>query len=188
MKTIQFAGFVVPVLSWIDPFATQETAAPPKMPEPVKEHDWLQQLVGEWEVDVEMFMEPGKPPEKTHGTETVRPIGGFWIAAESHGTCMGQPFIGLLTLGYDPGKGKYVGTWVGSMDSQLWPYEGALDPTGKALTLESEGSCPTAPGKLFKVREVMEITDRDHRTFTSSMQGEDGKWAIGMTIDYRRRR
>jgi hypothetical protein len=40
------------------------TDAPPQ-----KEHQWLQKLVGEWTYDIEATMEPGKPPEKSTGTE-----------------------------------------------------------------------------------------------------------------------
>ena len=52
------------------------------------------QMVGEWEAEVEMFKEPGKPPEKSWGTESVRASGGFWILAENKGTHMDKPFIG----------------------------------------------------------------------------------------------
>jgi Protein of unknown function (DUF1579) len=46
--------------------------------EPQKEHQWLQRLVGEWTYESECSMEPGKPPEKFEGSESVfagRPLG-----------------------------------------------------------------------------------------------------------------
>jgi len=43
--------------------------------EPQKEHQWLQQLVGEWTYEGEASMGPDKPPEKFQGTESVRSIG-----------------------------------------------------------------------------------------------------------------
>jgi uncharacterized protein DUF1579 len=47
-----------------------------------------------------------------------------------------------MTLGYDPEKKQYVGTWVGSMMSYLWVYDGSLDAEEKVLTLNAEGpSC-----------------------------------------------
>ena len=73
------------------------------------------------------------------------------------------------------------------MDSHLWQYEGTLDATGKILTLETEGACPTAPRKLTKFKEVIEIKDRNHRVFTSSMEGEDGKWVTAMVCHYTRK-
>ncbi len=54
-------------------------------PEPQKEHEWLQRFVGEWTFEGEATMEPGKPPAKFSGTESVRSLGGFWILAEGQG-------------------------------------------------------------------------------------------------------
>ena len=44
-----------------------------------------------------------------------------------------------MTLGFDPQKGGYVGTWIGSMTSFLWIYRGTLDRVEKILTLDTEG-------------------------------------------------
>jgi hypothetical protein len=63
-----------------------ETCYQQDLPKPDPEHDWLQQFVGKWETDMECCMEPGKPPMKSKGAESVRPIGGFWIIAEGEGT------------------------------------------------------------------------------------------------------
>ena len=38
--------------------------------EPQKEHQWLQQLVGEWTYEAEATMEPGQPPSKFEGIRT----------------------------------------------------------------------------------------------------------------------
>lgn len=160
----------------------------PKMPPPQKEHEWLQQLVGEWDWESEMWMEPGKPPMKTKGTETTRSIGGFWIVAENKGDFFGQPFTGLFTVGFDPEKKKYVSTWIDSVNSYLWRHEGTVDAAGKALTLNTEGPCPQKPGQLSKFQEVMEVKDKDHKVFTSSILGDDGKWQMNMKIEYRRKK
>ena len=37
-------------------------------PEPQKEHQWLERLVGEWTSESEAIEEPGKPPAKQTGT------------------------------------------------------------------------------------------------------------------------
>ncbi|HVR72890.1 MAG TPA: DUF1579 domain-containing protein, partial [Planctomycetota bacterium] len=158
----------------------------PKMPAPEKEHAWLEQLAGEWEFDAECIMEPGKPPMKSSGTETGRMIGEFWIVSEVKSTFMDTPMTGILTLGFDPEKKKYVGTWVDSMTSHQWKYEGTVDAAGKVLKLESEG--PVAPGKLSKFKEVIELKGKDQKVFTSSMLGDDGKWSTFATFHYRRKK
>ncbi len=159
----------------------------PEMPKPQKEHEWLQQLVGEWTVECEMYISADSPPMEVQSVERVRSIGGFWVVAETTGTVMKDPFTGVLTLGYDPQRQKYVGTWIGSVSSALWTYEGTLDETGKVLTLETEGECPAAPGKLMPFKEVIEFKDKDHRIFTSTYLDDDGKWTTAMVGHYRRK-
>ena len=100
---------------------------------------------------------------------------------------MGGPFTGNLTLGYDPDKKKYVGTWFDSMSSYLWQYQGTVDASGKTLTLETEGPSHDMPGQIVKDRETTEIKSKDHKVFTSVRQ-KDGKWVTGLTINYRRRK
>ncbi len=53
--------------------------------EPNREHQWLSQLVGEWTYEGEAMMEPGKPPVKFKGTESVRSVGGLWVLLEGRG-------------------------------------------------------------------------------------------------------
>ena len=53
--------------------------------EPQKEYVWLQRLIGDWTYETEAVMEPGKPPIKTTGSETVRTLGGLWIVGEGQG-------------------------------------------------------------------------------------------------------
>jgi len=78
---------------------------------PVKEHEFLQSMVGEWTYEGEASMGPGEPPMKFVGTESVRSIGGLWIIGEGRGTTPGgTPATMILTVGYDPATGKYVGT------------------------------------------------------------------------------
>ncbi len=167
-------------------FAAAQQA--PELPQPGKEHQWLQQLVGEWETHAVAAAAPGEPAFECRGTETVRSVGGFWTVAESKGDVMGTTMHGVLTLGYDAHKKKYVGSWIDSMTGHMWVYEGTLDEDGKKLTLLTEGPNPMAPGKMVKAKEVMELKDQDHRTFTSHMQGEDGQWQHIVTVTYTRKK
>src|SRR5688572_9167257 len=132
----------------------------PEMPKPRKEHEWLQQLVGEWTSEAEATMDPSKPPMKLKGTESSRMIGGFWAMCELKGEMMGTPYTGILTLGYDEEKKKYVGTWIDSMTGYLWTYTGSLDAGSKMLSLDTEG--PGHDGKLCRFRETIEVKDKDH--------------------------
>lgn len=165
---------------------TEEKACKPA--EPQAEHRWLQKFVGEWAYETEAQMEPGKPPEKFTGTESVRSLGGLWILAEGKGEMPGGGTAAMmLTLGYDPQKKRYVGTWVGSMMTHLWIYDGVLDAGGKTLILSTEGPDMSVEGKLAKYRDVYEFRSDDHRTLTSHYLGDDGTWQVMMTSSYRRK-
>ena len=161
---------------------------PPPMEAPTKEHQWLKQFVGEWESEAEVFHEPGKPPIRGKGTETARLVGGFWVVSQGESEMMGMKFSSVLTLGYDPKKKKYIGSWVDSMASHLWTYEGTVDVTGKILTMRAEGPCPMDPGKLCKFREVTEIKDPDNRVFTSWVVGDDGKETMFLRVVSKRKK
>src|SRR2546425_6168325 len=100
--------------------------------EPQQEHHWLQQLVGEWVFENECSMGPDQPPGKFTGAETVRTLGGIWVLCEGRGEMPGGGIaISVMTLGYDPSKKRYLGTFVASMMTHLWQYDGALDAAGK---------------------------------------------------------
>lgn len=161
---------------------------PPKAEAPAREHEWLKQLAGEWDSKIEATMEPGKPPLKCEGTEFARAVGGFWIVAEHRNVVMGQPMTGVMTVGYDPEKKKYIGTWVDSGSHHLWRYEGTVDAAGKTLTLEAEGPNPMAQGKMAKFRDSVEVKDKDHKVLRSAIQTDDGKWVTFMTGNYTRKK
>ncbi len=156
--------------------------------EPQQEHKWLEQLVGEWEVEMEGPTGPDKPWEKGTGSETTRAL-VVWVQCE--GTCPmpdGSTAQTVMTLGYDPAKKKFVGTFIGSMMTNLWVYEGELDATGKVLTLNADGPSFTDPTRTAKYKDAIEIVSPDHRILTSRFQDENGQWVHFMTAHYRRKK
>lgn len=155
--------------------------------EPQAEHQWLEQLVGEWDTEMEASMGPGQPPTRHAGTEAVRSL-AVWVLCE--GTSDGGgggPHRTLMTLGYDPAKKKFVGTFVGSMMTNLWVYEGELDAARRVLTLDAEGPSFADPTKTAKYKDAIELVSPDHRVMTSRFQAEDGTWHHFMTAHYRRK-
>ena len=160
----------------------------PFQAEPQQEHRWLQKFVGDWVYEGECLMGPDQPPEKNTGTESVRAIGELWIMGEGKGEMPGgEPATMFLTVGYDPQQKKYVGSWIGSMMTHLWVYEGALDESGKILTLESDGPDFVIEGKTARYRDTFEFASDDHRILRSSVRGDDGSWTTFMTSHYRRK-
>jgi len=168
------------------PEAKQETTM---NAEPQKEHQWLHKLVGEWTYTADEPTQPGQPAAKVSGTESVRSLGGLWVLAESKGDMPGAgPAVSLMTLGYDPEKKRFVGTWIGSMMTYMWVYDGELDSAGRVLTLNAEGPSMAGDGKTAQYQDVIELKSDDHRTLTARTLGEDGKWQQFMTVEYRRQK
>lgn len=160
-----------------------------QIPEPHTEHRWLQQLIGEWSIESECVMGPDQPPLKTTGRETVRPLGKFWTIGEGSGdTPDGGSCDSIMTLGYDPQTKRFVGSFIASAMTHLWPYLGSLDATGKVLTLNSEGPSFSGDGTMTKYQDIIEFVTADQRTLTARYQNADGSWQQFMIAHYRRRR
>jgi hypothetical protein len=155
--------------------------------DPQKEHHWLQQIVGEWTFESEACMGPGQPPMKATGTEAVRSLGGLYVLCEGRGEMpSGGEMKSVMTLGYDPAKKRFVGTFIASCMTHLWAYDGVLDAAEKVLTLDTEGPSFTAEGKMARFQDILEIKSDDHRVLSSRFLGEDGDWHPFMTANYRR--
>lgn len=156
--------------------------------QPTEDHRWLQQLIGDWTYESECAGEPDKPGEKSTGTETVKALGDLWVVGESQGEMPGGGDAHMrITLGFDPAKGRFVGSWVGSMMPMLWTYDGFLDEGRKILTLESEGPSFSGDGTTSKYRDILEIVSPTERLFYSKVLGADGNWTQFMTARYSKR-
>jgi Protein of unknown function (DUF1579) len=154
--------------------------------EPQIQHKWLDKFIGTWTSETEYRMEPDRAPSKMTGTEVVRSIGGVWIVAEGAGDLPdGDTGITMMTLGFDPQLDRFVGTFVGSMMTHLWLYNGSLDATGKVLILDTEGP-NFSQTAMAKYQDSIEFIDDNHRVMTSQILGDDGNWLLFMTTHYRR--
>ncbi len=166
----------------------QAAELPCPQPEPQKEHDWLHRLIGDWSFEGECVMGPDQPPMKSTGATSVRSLGGIWILCEGTGDAPdGTPVNSIITLGYDPQKKRFVGSFIASCMTHRWIYDGALDDAGKVLTLEAEGPSFTGDGTMVQYQDIIEIETDDHWILKSRMPGEDGQWIQFMTGHYRRK-
>jgi hypothetical protein len=166
---------------------TSTQQAPPHV-EPTGEHEWLKQLVGEWTYEAEMI-EPGKPPQRAGGSETVRTLGDVWVLGEGRGEMPGGgEGKMLMTIGYDNARGRFVGSWVGSMMSNMFVYDGELDRNRNTLDLYADGPSFTGDGGTAHYRDSVQLVSRDERVLTSSVQGPDGQWTQFMSAHYTRRK
>ncbi len=155
--------------------------------EKVAEHGWLQTFVGEWKSVADMQMEPDGPVEHMEGTEHVRSMGGIWIVGEGR-TPMpdGAEASTLLTLGFDPASGRFRGSWIGTMMTYMWVYDGTLDSATDTLILESTGPDCGGNGQMRVFQDRHRFLTPDHRVMSTHQQVADGSWPQLMEVHYHR--
>lgn len=163
---------------------TEEMPGPTK---PIKEHEWLQKLVGEWRTESEMWMEPGQPSQKGTGQETVKSLGGLWAFTEGTGTMPdGDSMEYKVALGYDVSFKEYRGCWFANVSSHLWKQTGKLSADGKTMTLDCVGPHMMRDGETANYRDVIEIIDDNNRKMTSYGEDEKGEWQKFMEVKFTR--
>ena len=166
--------------------STTSTEAPP-LAKPQAEHKWLRRLAGRWTYKTNDPGQSGQAAHEATGTETVRAIVDVWIVGESQGEMPGAgAMTSIMTLGYSPDTQRFVGTWIGSMMTHMWVYDGELDASGRVLTLTSEGPSMANDGTMSTYQDVIELKSDDHRTLTSRVRGSDGAWQSFMSMEFRR--
>lgn len=151
-----------------------------------REHLWLRRLVGRWTCKSQVSLQPDQPPVTLHGTENVQPLGDLWALLEGEGEMPdGSRGSWLMALGYDPRRQCFVGTWIGSMTSHPWLYEGALKQGGDVLPLDTEG--PAMEGERpARYRDVIEFVADDRPLLRSEVLGDDGWWHQFQVSEFRR--
>ena len=155
--------------------------------EPQTEHQWLNKFIGEWVSESEYSMGSDQPLSKIQGTEVVRSLGGLWILSEGESEMPdGDTGKTIMTLGYDPQSDRYVGTFIGTMMTHLWIYNGIVDETKKILTLDTEGP-NFSQSAMAKYQDIVEFINDDYRVMTSKILDDRGNWHQFMTAHYRRK-
>lgn len=150
--------------------------------EPTPEHLWLQQFLGEWEAEAGEGGCGG-------GAINFRSLGQAWLVGDGVMDMPdGDKGYSQITLGFNPDAGRFVGSWVGSMMTHHWVYDGYLDEAKKVLSLESTGPSWTEPGKMIPYKDVITVISDDHHTLSGNLQKEDGSWEQFMVTHYRRKK
>jgi hypothetical protein len=157
---------------------------------PGPEHRWLERLVGEWEFTTPLPPDMPAPPGGGESlVQTFRSLHGIWVMGESAMPVPdGTMGTAVITLGYDPARGRFVGTWIGSMLNHLWVYDGELDADRQVLSLDATGPAMDGTDRMQLYRDSIELVDDDHYVLRSAVKEDSGEWREFMAVDYRRRR
>jgi len=152
---------------------------------PGPEHKMLSNMVGEWDGEISMWMDPSQPPQTTKGSVKYEAIfGGRYIVGDFSGNMMGMPFSGMDITGYDNVKKVFFSSWIDNMGTGIMYVEGTYDKDSNTLTYHGETVDPM--GNKTKVREVVTIIDKDHSKFEMFMDMGTGEMK-SMEINYSRK-
>src|SRR5262252_778370 len=150
--------------------AVQKAATPGDM------HKKLADMVGTFDADVRMFMDPSKPPEDSKGTSVnTWALGNRFVESKYEGTFMGGPFNGIGYTGYDNTQKKYVGSWMDTASTGMMWSTCNPDAAGKSLTCKSTSVWDPLSGKPTPMEFTMNIADHDHYSMEMFGAGPDGK-------------
>jgi Protein of unknown function (DUF1579). len=151
-------------------------------------HKKLGAMIGTFNCDVKMFMQPGAPPAAGGGvSENTWALDGRWVEERFTGKFMGMPFSGIGYTGYDNVKKQYVGAWMDNMTTAMMVSSGTAAADGKSITFTSSMDDPMT-GKSSPVKEKVTVVDDDHHTLEMWGAGPDGKMFKMMEITYARKK
>ncbi|MEO8231566.1 MAG: DUF1579 domain-containing protein [Ignavibacteriota bacterium] len=152
---------------------------------PGPEHEMLTSMVGEWEGDITMWMDPSQPPQTMKGTTTYESVmDGRYVVGKFSGMMMGMPFNGMDISGFDNALKVFQNVWIDNMGTGIMNLEGTYDKNTKTITYK--GKMVTPNGSKADVREVIKIIDKDHSNFEMFVDMGKGEMKT-MEIKYARK-
>ncbi|MDJ0836520.1 MAG: DUF1579 domain-containing protein [Acidobacteriota bacterium] len=153
---------------------------------PQPEHELLKRFAGEWQFEKRSAPADGAPPQRVgSGSVEAEMLGGFFVVCKWSGDLYETDFKAVQTLGYDVDKGRYSGSWVDSIMSYRWQYDGSLEAVSKELVITAGG--PGPGDDTAKFRERYRFDSADTITVVARML-QDGQWVTFMTTHLTRKK
>lgn len=155
------------------------------MPEHMKltaEHENFKKMVGQWDSSWELKL----PPMKGTGTATTKLIlNGRFVRQDYESEMMGQPWQGVLHIGYDTVAKEFVSVWMESMSPIMAVSRGKRQADGSLRLIGTESDPMT--GQRKKVAVVTRWLNDNQYTVAFYNIGDDGKETRAGLITYTRK-
>jgi hypothetical protein len=150
---------------------------------PGDQHKILSSLEGSWTTRTRGWMEPDKPPMESTGTcEQKMILGGRYLQQEYTGDMMGEKFSGVNLIGYDNFTKKYVSTWIDSMSTGIYCFEGIASADGKTITQENSYEDPVkGPATWKSVSRIIDNNTMEYEMYITPKGGKEEKM-MEMTV------
>ena len=159
-----------------------------KVGTPGAAHKTLAKLTGTWATKTKAWMEPDKPPTEGAGTcEQKMVLDGHYLQQKYTGEMMGSPFTGINLLGYDNHTKKYVSTWIDSMSTGIYYFEGTASADGKTITQECSYDDPVRGPMVWRsVTKIVNDNTVEYEMYLTPKGGKEEKM-MEMTVSRKRR-
>lgn len=151
-------------------------------------HGRLANMVGDWDLEVKMFMGPDAPPTVSNASATYRMgMGGRYLLEDVKGSFEGHPFEGMGVTGYDNALGQYVFTWIDNAGTGIMRGLGTMNSAGDTMTTEVWAVDPMT-GREKRSRGRERFINADTRISEVWDTTENGDEYLSMQLTYTRRK
>lgn len=118
-------------------------AAYMQLAKPGPEHKQLESLVGTWDKEIKIWMEPGKPPMTVKGSSQNRMIlGGRFLLCEGKGGTGMMAFENMIIMGFDRRSKKFTTVGFDTEGTYYVAAAGPYDESRKAIVMYGEDVDP----------------------------------------------
>lgn len=118
-------------------------AAYMQLAKPGPEHKQLESLVGTWDKEIKIWMEPGKPPMTVKGSSQNRMIlGGRFLLCEGKGGTGMMAFENMIIMGFDRRSKKFTTVGFDTEGTYYVAATGPYDESRKAIVMYGEDVDP----------------------------------------------
>ncbi len=149
-------------------------------------HAEVRRKVGDWLVRCTYFMGGETDPIEVAGRERGEMLGDLWCNSRFEADMLGSPLSGNASLGFDPVKGKYVGTWKDSATPFLYTFEGDFDAAEGVFEMEGINFDPVrrCPANY---RSRIEFISKDEHILNLSIDVPDNDPIMVLRYHYTRK-
>jgi len=154
-----------------------------KLAVPGVPHKQLARLAGSWVTRTRARMEPGSPPVESAGAcEQKMILGGHYLQQEYNGEMMGEQFTGINVIGYDNHTRKYVSTWIDSMSTGIYCFEGTASADGRTITQSCSYDDPVrGPLSWRSVTRIVDDNTLEYEMYITPKGGRE-EMEMEMTV------
>jgi len=167
---------------------TPDTDACTDAGQPGPEHERLKKFEGVWHAEVSIYFNgPDAEPMRSTGTMTNTSIlGGRFIQHDYPGDG-DEPFFGVGHFGFNRSSGKYQGTWLDIMSTEITTDEGDYDEASNTYNMCGTVFHP-ALGRTITKRSAVRVESDNRHVMEQFFPGPDGKDVRMISIIYTRKK